>query len=350
LTLGDILLSLADKGVTAVAHQIRAVALGGYSDLVHDLGGDPAAFLQRLGIPPEVENDDDAFFSFDAYVRLLEASADELDCPEFGLRLAQWQGRKFLGPIAVIARNAQTVLDGLQTIARYLYIHSPALSLRSVPQTGSSHEFTFELAGPDLPDVVQAYEMSMAVAARVVRLLGGPGGRLSAVSFLHEQQGSDEAYRQALGCEARFRWPSCGFALSAELGAQRIESADPEAGRFAAKYLESKYLPPATTLAQRVGRLAHQLLPTGQCSAEVIAAELAMHPRALQRQLAAEGTRCQDVIDRERRAQAAKYLAKPGLELSQIVGLLGYAEQSALNRSCRRWFGTTPRQYRAGLG
>jgi AraC-like DNA-binding protein len=59
--------------------------------------------------------------------------------------------------------------------------------------------------------------------------------------------------------------------------------------------------------------------------------------------------RCQDLIDQERRDQAAKYLAEPGLQLSQIAGLLGYAEQSTLNRSVRRWFGQTPREYRAGL-
>ncbi len=43
----------------------------------------------------------------------------------------------------------------------------------------------------------------------------------------------------------------------------------------------------------------------------------------------------------------AKYLAEPRLYLVQIAGLLGYAEQSTLNRSCRRWFDKTPRQYRA---
>lgn len=93
--------------------------------------------------------------------------------------------------------------------------------------------------------------------------------------------------------------------------------------------------------------MARRLLPTGQCSAEAIADQLDMHPRTLQRRLAAEGLRCHDLIERERRAQAARYLAQPGLYLSQIAVLLGYSEQSALNRSCRRWFGMTPRQYRA---
>ena len=80
---------------------------------------------------------------------------------------------------------------------------------------------------------------------------------------------------------------------------------------------------------------------------DAIASELAVHPRTLQRQLAAEGVRCQDVIDQERRVAAAKYLARPGLDLSQVAGMIGYSEQSALNRSCRRWFGKTPGQLRA---
>jgi AraC-like DNA-binding protein len=147
----------------------------------------------------------------------------------------------------------------------------------------------------------------------------------------------------------RFGQPWCGFGLSAGLAARRIENADPETQRIATKYLEATYLPASAPLSDRVAELTRRLLPTGQCSAEAIADELAMHPRTLQRRLADEGVRCADIIDRERRAQAARYLAEPGLDLSQIAGLLGYAEQSALNRSCRRWFGKTPRQCRVAV-
>jgi AraC-like DNA-binding protein len=141
----------------------------------------------------------------------------------------------------------------------------------------------------------------------------------------------------------------CGFELPHRLAARPIDNADPETRRIATKYLESHYLPITAGLPEQVAELARRLLPVGQCSAEVIADQLAMHPRTLQRRLATEGVRCQDLIERERRDQAARYLAEPGLHLSQIAVLLGYSEQSALNRSCRRWFGKTPRQYRADL-
>lgn len=329
---------------------IRATVLRGYGDLVRELGGDPELFLSRFGIPPGVEFQEDAFISFGAYARMLGTSADDLRCPDFGLRLSRWQGLDILGPIAVIARNAQTLLGGLESIARYLYVHSPALRLTLAPRTAETDlRFTYELTEPGILDVVQGYELSTGTVVQIIRLLGGPAARLSAISFLHEQQGSDAAYSEVLGCPVRFGQTWCGFELAPRLADTRIENADPETRRIAAKYLESQYLPRTASLSERVMELAHRLLPTGQCSADAIANHLAMHPRTLHRRLAAEDVRCQDLIERERRAQAARYLAEPRLHLSQIAGLLGYAEQSTLNRSCQRWFGKTPRQYRADL-
>jgi AraC-like DNA-binding protein len=329
---------------------IRATTLWGYGDLVRELGGDPERFLSRFRIPSGIEYQEDAFISVEAYVRMLEASADDLGCPDFGLRLSRWQGLDILGPIAVIARNAQTVLGGLEAIAHYMYVHSPALRLTVAARTAETGvKFTFEVIEPHLPYLVQAYELPMAIAVRIIRLLGGPEARPSAVSFMHDQRGSETAYSEALGCPVRFRQTWCGFELPIHLADKHIDSADPETRRIATKYLESTYLPSTASLSERVAELTRRLLPTGQCSVDAIANQLALHPRTLQRRLAIEGMRCQDLIDRERRAQAARYLAEPGLHLSQIAGLLGYSEQSAVNRSCRRWFGKTPRQYRADL-
>ena len=329
---------------------IRATTLWGYRELIHELGGDPNQFLSRFGIARGADEQEGAFIDFDAYVRMLEASAEELQCPDFGLRLAKWQGLDVLGPIAVIARNVATVLDGVDAIAKYLYVHSPALKLARAPWfTGPDVGFTFELTEPELPECTQSYEVSMAIAVQIIRTLGGPEAVPLAVSFLHDQQGPDSAYREALRCPVRFGQTWCGFELSADTAATSIEGAHAATRRVARKYLESRYLPPTAALSERVADLAGSLLPTGQCTVDAIASELSMHPRTLQRRLADEGTSCQRVIERERRMYAGQYLAEAELQMGQVAGLLGYAEQSALNRSCRRWFGKTPRQYRADL-
>lgn len=337
------------EGVVLVGTVIQATCLWGYRELVHALGGHPSAFLTRFGIPPDADASEGEFVDYEAFAAMLETTADELDCPDFGLRLSRWHGLDVLGPVAVIVRNSETVLKAIDAVTKYLYVHSPAMSLdRTAWLDGPDAAFRFELSDAGLPDLVQCYELSMAVAVRILHVIGGPNAAPSSISFRHARHGSVEAY-QILECPVIFGQSWCGFALSEELGARRIEGADPVARRLARRYLDSRYVPPSAPLRARVADLARSLLPTGQCSVEAIAAELAMQPRTLQRHLAAEGTRCQDVIDRERRGLTARYLANPNLQLSQIVGLVGYTEQSALNRSCRRWFDRTPRQYRAAL-
>jgi AraC-like DNA-binding protein len=74
-----------------------------------------------------------------------------------------------------------------------------------------------------------------------------------------------------------------------------------------------------------------------------------MHPRTLQRRLREEGTTFEAIKDEARQDLAQRYLSQPDVPLTQITSLLGYSEQSALGRSCRRWFHTTPREMRARL-
>ena len=105
-----------------------------------------------------------------------------------------------------------------------------------------------------------------------------------------------------------------------------------------------------TSVAQSVRTMVRQLLPTGTVTRELIAAELYMHPKALQRQLSHEGLTFGGLVDQLRRDAAAHYLRDTHITLSHLARELGYTEQSALTRSCRRWFGSTPAAYRKSVG
>lgn len=239
-------------------------------------------------------------------------------------------------------------MEAFEAASRFIYIHTPALKLRAELHDDGQMRVVYEVAEPLEPYPLQAYEATLGLAVRFVNYLAGPDVAMT-ISLMHPPCSPDSAYADAWGCPVRFNQSWCGYEVPASVGSQRVRDADSEARRFVTEYLEATYLPLTATLSERVAERARELLPTGHCSVDTIANELAMHPRTLQRRLAAEGLTCQEVIDGERRTQAARYLSVPQLNLMQIAGLLGYTEQSAFNRSCRRWFGKTPRQYRAHL-
>ena len=65
--------------------------------------------------------------------------------------------------------------------------------------------------------------------------------------------------------------------------------------------------------------------------------------------LCAEKTTFAKLIDSVRRETAEHYLRNTDISLSHLTRELGYAEQSVLSRSCRRWFGSGPSRYRKAV-
>ena len=67
-----------------MAAMVQAQSLRGYRELVGDLGGNPTRLLRQTGIDPAALSRLTAFISFEELTDLLERSAAELRCPDFG--------------------------------------------------------------------------------------------------------------------------------------------------------------------------------------------------------------------------------------------------------------------------
>ena len=92
--------------------------------------------------------------------------------------------------------------------------------------------------------------------------------------------------------------------------------------------------------------IVRQLLPTGAATLDVVADQFSLHPKTLQRRLADEDTTFAALVDQVRKDAAERYLRSTRISLTHLARELGYAEQSVLTRSCKRWFGAGPAAYR----
>ena len=79
-----------------------------------------------------------------------------------------------------------------------------------------------------------------------------------------------------------------------------------------------------------------------------MAKDLYMSNRTLIRKLKAQGTSYQMLLDDVRQELAVWYLRQSDLSVEAIAERLGYRDTSNFSRTCKRWFGLTPRAIRQG--
>jgi AraC-like DNA-binding protein len=329
---------------------IRGTSLSGFPVLVERLGGRPAELLRRRRIPETAVGDFESFIDYVCLLEVLEDAARDTGAPTFGRLLAQVQGIEILGSVGAAARTAPTVGDAMVTFTRYLGAYSPAIEVRLTPLDDRPGLTTFEfrILLQRLPPHPQGIELALGVSLRVFRLLLGVTWSPLRVHLPHTALTSRSDYTTYFGAPPRFEESFAGFTLrSSDL--DRPLTPDPATHAALVAYLKTVTPPGEAGVATAVAELIRRLLPTGDANLDLIAGHLGLHPRTLQRRLAAGGATYAEVVDAVRRDVAERLLRDTDMSLGHLARELGYAEQGALTRASRRWLGAAPLTHRRAL-
>ena len=100
------------------------------------------------------------------------------------------------------------------------------------------------------------------------------------------------------------------------------------------------------TFADRVQKKLFQLIPSGQFSLENVAEEFGISTRTVQRNLAVENIKFNQIVKNVQKIMALNYLESKELSIDEIAYLVGYTETSSFYRAFKGWTGKTVLQYR----
>lgn len=324
---------------------VRASGLRGYPALMRSLGFDPVAQLGRYHIDESALDSDDAMVSLRAVVHLLEASAAQTACGDFGLRLSQHQSIDVLGPLSIALQNASTIRAAMDFAARHTFVHSPGLVYTVHEHSAMAEdvvEVSIEIRLSRQPAQRQAIDLCLADIHRFTRLLAGDRYALRAVSIPHTPIAPLRTYERFFGAMVLVDEPNASLYLSRSTLDADLNSVNTTLRRIAEDYIFRNFGSVRSSVAERVRQVLRQTLGTSNHNKTSVANVLAMHPRTMQRRLAAESTSFEAVRDDVRKELATHYLCETTLPLYQISMLLGFPSQSALSRACRQWFGVAP--------
>ncbi|MET0423188.1 MAG: AraC family transcriptional regulator [Actinoplanes sp.] len=330
-----------------MSSMVRAAGLRGLPGLIASLGGSPGELLGRCGVPPDAIDSDDAVVRSVDAARAFEVAAHELACPDLGLRLAARQDIAVLGPLAIAIENSPTLGDAMDCASRYLFVHSPGLTvtLRDDP-SGRPGVIGLRFGtteGDPLPP--QAADHGLGLLHRIATMLAGGRYGLRSVHLPHRPLAPVARYTDFFGADVRFGRHEAVLRVPHLLAALPVAGGNRVLREVALEYLRS-HAPSEPGLSDRVRRLVIQSLGSAPVDVAAIAGRLRTHPRTLQRRLAGDGTTFERILDGVRRDTAYRLITTTDLPFTQITAMIGLTEQSALTRAVRRWHGASPRELR----
>jgi AraC-like DNA-binding protein len=318
------------------------------------LGGDLAAMLRKFSLEPAALTRPNTVIPYELMTHLLEFAAAELNCLDFGMRLAALQSvqgpTKVLGPLDIAMRNAPTLGDALRYCADHVHACSTATRVSFDKLRGDPRVFMLiEIPSTDLIQQRQVVEHALALSQHAISAISGGQVQAREVWLTHEALSPPATYRSYFNVPVRCGQSMNGLFLDEhDLGAT-VPDADPQLYEIATSFIDDHYPTAAISLSSRVRTIIGRLLVDGSCTHVQVATALGLHPRTLQRRLREEGESFESIKDSVRRDVALRYLQQPNVSLVRVTEILGYSETSVLSRSCHRWFRASPRELRDEL-
>jgi AraC-like DNA-binding protein len=326
---------------------LSVVPLRAIVPLLQELGADPAAVLQRVGMSPDALGDSANRLPFGAAGALVDECARATGCPHFGLLLGIRSGPAAAGLSSELMRHAQTVRDGLQLLIDFQHLHDRGGVVALTPHGADDVELSYVIYHPDTPGTSQVLDASIAISCSIMRSLCGPRWSPAEVMLSRARPPSVSPYRAFYRAPIRFDAPRSAVIFPAWHLDLPIAGTDPdERRRLAALAAELDSARPAsvTELTLRtLGRMIVALPPSGDKVAEV----LGIKRRRLRERLAAEGTSIKALLEDLRCELARQLLEGSRMPIGEIASTLHYSKPGAFSRAFKAWTGKTPRQWRA---
>jgi len=308
---------------------------------------DVEGLLQAAGINPQALDKPENRIPFEQQQALWALAAERCSTGNFGLHFARCIQPTSFGLVGYMVMNCRTIGECLDAIVKYQFLAGQGGEF-SLEKEGKLCALCYTPVNPEHPATGQRVVALLAANVSFGRWLVGQGFRPQRVEFCHAAPAEVQDYEEFFGCDVLFGRPANRLLYAGTVRELTVPNASEELllllSERANRLLES--LSQRSGIAARIASLMATQLNNSVPDKALIAAQLGMSERTLQRRLREEGTTYQEILENTRHYLARELLRNTALSLTDVAVQLGFAEPSAFYRAFRKWEGTTPGQYR----
>jgi AraC-like DNA-binding protein len=266
-----------------------------------------------------------------------------------GLHLAETTNFPANHFLHYLTSSCSTLGAALKQLEKYAKLLSDACTISLVVE-GQQAKFVIDLMHLSIPATDQQMDFWLLVFAKHMATMTGSQFAPTCVRFKHERPVSAAEHWRIFNCRASFGqtenaivFPSDLLDLSVASGNDRVYKVlAAQAKRRLSRLRDA-------SIIDRVTQEFTNMLGEGMCldkDINRIASNITMHPRTLQRKLAAEDTSYSQILDKYKKEVAVGKLTNTSGSIADIASDLGFADCSAFYRAFKRWTAMTPNQYR----
>lgn len=315
--------------------------------LVELYGIDSKGFMHQVGLEAEVFRDPKARLPVRIVDLALTQASFLIQDPAFALRAAECWHPSNLGAVGYAWLSSRSLRTGLKRIERYTRILDTKAIDRCRDEAGGlryiyDHGRGVAPVGPALADFILSIVLSMC------RMNLGSELHPREVTLRRPLPADPLPWHRFFGCDIRFDADEDSFLLDWRTVETPLPSGNQElAATFDSILNEQLAALTESDLRTRCKVLLLRQLTSGEPSEEVLAGQLQVSARTLQRKLGDLGLTYGQLLSETRYELARRYLDDPERSVTEITFLLGLSEQSAFSRAFKRWSGQAPSAYRS---
>ena len=313
-----------------------------FQDFLKSIGMSMENILEKAGIPNILWKEEIQFSTEEYYLFLKEI--DEVITDEQILVISNVDNLNMFIPSFFAALSSKNGLEGIKRLAKYKKLIGPVfLEIKEFEEIVQVQYF-FEQREKELPRFAVLNEQLM-----LINLLNkGIGKRISPVSVTSPFEYGELLTKEINAMINKAKQNEVIFSMKdlkkPFLTANNImvEYLEPQLKQKLAE-MESETL---ETFTDRVQKKLFQLIPSGQSSLENVVEEFGISTRTVQRNLAVENIKFNQIVKSVQKIMAFNYLESKELSIEEIAYLVGYTETSSFYRAFKGWIGKTVLQYR----
>jgi AraC-like DNA-binding protein len=329
-------------------------ALRQYVRAAESAGVDTSALFTKAGLDASILDTDDGRINGEQFQNFIRLLWEQTGNPVLGLETGDFVQPGSWSVLGYITMSCATLGEAVARIAPFEKLVGD-MGTTHLTVSGDHIKLTWACNYPDpvvRPHLVDNVFASWINYARWM----ADNDTASPVEVLLEHhspgQHLENAYTERWGCPVGFHAGENAIILHKNLLNTPLRQPDPLLRKTLEAHALSQLasLDTDTALTTRVKHSIRQQLMHGITRQDMVADNLGMTSRTLQRKLSQEGVSYQQLLDEVRQAMAEDFLANSDLGIPEIALRLGYSETTSFHRKFKTVKGKTPGEFRASQG